>query len=169
MHDRWKETDHFPPIAEHMPQSPSPTPRPPAPAFQRAFTDVIWEPLLKGKFDRYYDKVTMAWLWGRVKQRVESRDRGDTTEKLGYFDGGFASLVDELVGQATSQGATFHTSSPVEAIERLESGKVKVTSAAVVGEFDAVLMTTPSTVAAKLLAPFRSADPAYFEKLEAID
>ena len=35
-------------------------------------TDVIWEPLLRGKFDRYYDKVTMCWLWGRVKQRVES-------------------------------------------------------------------------------------------------
>ena len=27
-------------------------------------TDVIWEPLLRGKFDRYYDKVTMSWLWG---------------------------------------------------------------------------------------------------------
>ena len=26
-------------------------------------TKVIWEPLLKGKFDIFYDQVTMCWLW----------------------------------------------------------------------------------------------------------
>lgn len=41
----------------------------------RRVSDVIWEPLLRGKFDRYYDKVTMSWLWGRVLQRVDSRDK----------------------------------------------------------------------------------------------
>ena len=39
----------------------------------RQVTDVIWEPLLRGKFDRYFDKVTMSWLWGPVKQPVPTR------------------------------------------------------------------------------------------------
>ena len=63
----------------------------------RAVTDVIWEPLLKGKFDRYYDKVTMSWLWGRVLQRVDSRDAKIGGEALGYFEGGFKTIIDPLV------------------------------------------------------------------------
>jgi protoporphyrinogen oxidase len=51
----------------------------------RQVTDVIWEPLLRGKFDKYFDKVTMSWLWGRVKQRVDSRDAKVGGEALGYF------------------------------------------------------------------------------------
>jgi len=35
---------------------------------------VIWEPLLRGKFDRYYDSVSMAWLWARIHVRANSRD-----------------------------------------------------------------------------------------------
>jgi protoporphyrinogen oxidase len=63
----------------------------------RRVTDVIWEPLLRGKFDRYYDKVTMSWLWGRIKQRVDSRDAKVGGEVLGYSDGGFKVIIDALM------------------------------------------------------------------------
>ena len=33
-------------------------------------TDIVWKPLLKGKFDKYYDKITMCWLWGRIKRTL---------------------------------------------------------------------------------------------------
>ena len=46
-------------------------------------TKVIWEPLLRGKFDKYFDKVSMAWLWARIHVRAQSREVGG--EKLGYF------------------------------------------------------------------------------------
>ena len=55
---------------------------------------MLWEPLLRGKFDRYYDKVTMARLWGRVKQLVDSRE--GSGEVLGYVNGGFVTIVDAL-------------------------------------------------------------------------
>ena len=32
-------------------------------AGQRPY-EVIWEPMLRGKFGRHYDEVSMAWLWG---------------------------------------------------------------------------------------------------------
>src|SRR5579872_5962490 len=31
--------------------------------------EIIWEPLLTGKFNRYFDKVAMAWLWARIHTR----------------------------------------------------------------------------------------------------
>jgi protoporphyrinogen oxidase len=36
-------------------------------------TEIIWLPLLKGKFDKYYDKISMSWLWARISIRARSR------------------------------------------------------------------------------------------------
>jgi protoporphyrinogen oxidase len=55
---------------------------------QRAY-DVIWKPLLQGKFHDKYEKVSMAWLWARIHTRGNS-------SKLGYFEGGFRIIADEL-------------------------------------------------------------------------
>ncbi len=40
----------------------------------KSVTKVIWEPLLKGKFDQFYNKVSMAWLWARIHIRANSRE-----------------------------------------------------------------------------------------------
>ena len=63
-------------------------------AGKQAF-EVIWKPLLKGKFHEYYNKVSMAWLWARIHTRGGStNEKGD--EVLGYLDGGFGQIVQNL-------------------------------------------------------------------------
>jgi protoporphyrinogen oxidase len=61
----------------------------------RGVYDNFVDPLLDGKFGDRKDDVSAAWFLGRVRFRGE-RDlrRG---EILGYFDGGFAPLLDALV------------------------------------------------------------------------
>jgi protoporphyrinogen oxidase len=61
----------------------------------RGVYENFFEPLLDAKFGDRKEEVSAAWLLGRIKFRGE-RDlmRG---EILGYFDGGFATLVDALV------------------------------------------------------------------------
>ena len=133
-------------------------------------TDVIWQPLLIGKFDRYYDKVTMAWLWGRVKQRVDSRERGESAEQLGYFDGGFATLVSTLESRIRDAGGKILTSTKVDSLRFDEaSGQVEVGVGGGVERFDRVLATVPSAVLAKLIDDRRPTDSSYFEQLESID
>jgi len=57
--------------------------------------EVIWEPLLRGKFHQYSDKVSMAWLWARIHTRGGStNEKGE--EVLGYMDGGFGQISDKL-------------------------------------------------------------------------
>lgn len=132
--------------------------------------DVIWEPLLRGKFDRYYDKVTMCWLWGRIKQRVESRDKQLGGEALGYIDGGFVTLSHELAKRISDSGGSIEVSSPVTRLVRDDKyGKVLLSTGDKTREFDQVLLTVPCNVADHLLDDFKSFDPAYFEKLNAID
>lgn len=133
----------------------------------RQVTDVIWEPLLRGKFDRYYDKVTMSWLWGRVKQRVDSRDAKVGGEALGYFEGGFKILVDELLKRL---GGNVEIKVGVRVNEmRHEGGKVVVTTSAGLETFDRVLATVPSNILASIISKYESIQPDYFAKLRSID
>ncbi|MDD2225159.1 MAG: FAD-dependent oxidoreductase [Candidatus Shapirobacteria bacterium] len=57
--------------------------------------EVIWKPLLKGKFHEYYQKVSMAWLWARIHTRGGStNEKGE--EVLGYLDDGFIQIINKL-------------------------------------------------------------------------
>lgn len=54
----------------------------------------IWEPLLITKFGKQKDKVSMAWLWGKIKLRGSSSKASG--EELGYLDGSFEILTQEI-------------------------------------------------------------------------
>ena len=57
--------------------------------------EVIWKPLLKGKFHEYYQKVSMAWLWARIHTRGGStNEKGE--EVLGCLDDGFIQIINKL-------------------------------------------------------------------------
>lgn len=55
---------------------------------------VVWEPLLKGKFSDRYKDISMAWMWARIHTRANSSEKGK--EYLGYMEGGFQQIIDEL-------------------------------------------------------------------------
>jgi protoporphyrinogen oxidase len=130
-------------------------------------TEVIWEPLLKGKFDKYFDKVAMAWLWARIHIRAQSRESGG--EKLGYFDGGFQVFTDALVQHLTRLGVEIKTGSVIESIVDSDKDKVLVTFADKSSErYDVCVATTPSYVFAKLIEK-SNIDKSYLDKLNSIN
>jgi len=73
----------------------------------------IWTPLLKGKFNRHFDRVSMAWLWARIHTRANSRTRGGG-EKLGYFRGGFNVVTTALEKKLRENGAAIRLGATVE-------------------------------------------------------
>ncbi len=135
----------------------------------RQVTDVIWEPLLRGKFDHYYDDVTMGWLWGRVKQRVETRERGEAGERLGYFEGGFAAVIDRLVDGIEGAGGRILLERPIAKISNDGADVVIDDSSGSSDRFDRALVTTSSSVLARLIADERGNAPDYFRQIESID
>ena len=133
-------------------------------------TDVVWEPLLKGKFDRYYDKVTMSWLWGRVLQRVDSRDAKLGGEALGYFKGGFKIIIDNLLEPVLAKGGKIRYETPVSKLSYDESTDgVIVTSKDGEERFDRVLATVPSHVVANMIGDYKQTDTDFFDRIESID
>jgi len=94
--------------------------------------EVVWEPLLKGKFGIYKDKVSAVWIWNKLKLRGGSRDKKGG-EALAYYKGGFAALTEELEKTITVNGVEFvkmnavnkirHDNNTVIGVE-LDSGEV---------------------------------------------
>ena len=117
--------------------------------------EVIWEPMLKGKFTVYYDQIAMTWLWTKFATRVSSRDRS-FKEKLGYIRGSWGVLMDTLEERIKDMGGETYTSTSVTRI--LTEGE-RVTGLAIEGPdgqrserpFDLVIATIPSFALPRLV------------------
>ena len=121
--------------------------------------DVVWGPLLRGKFGAHFDKVGMPWFWGKIQTRFASRGKGlkgMQRERLGYPLGSFAEVFEVLAERITEMGGEVHLSTPVRSIA-VEDGRavgLEVPNAegdGAVRPFDAVLATTPSYIFPRLV------------------
>jgi protoporphyrinogen oxidase len=103
---------------------------------------VLWEPLMKGKFKNYYDKVNMAWFWARIKKR---------TPRLAYLHGGYTILLDKIKENLLQRKVVIKLNTEFYAkdIER----------------FDKIIFTAPSAVFVKT---FPAMNKTYVNKLLSI-
>lgn len=118
-----------------------------------AAMEAIWNPLLRGKFDRYWDQVSMAWLWARVHTRANSRSGG--RERLGYLRGGFAAIVNGLEAELRRSGVAIRTGTRVERMALSPARRLHLSTGEAL-DFDRCLFTGPADALARLLP----ADPA---------
>ena len=93
---------------------------------KRAY-QVLWEPLLIGKFGNYASRVNAAWFWARIKKRTPS---------LAYMRGGFHTLIVALEKAIKKQGGKIFTGKTLYSLPK---------------KFDRVLLTVPSPIAQKLV------------------
>ena len=84
----------------------------------KAGYETVWRPLLIGKFgEDYYRDVAAVWMWNKLIQRGQSRDKS-AKEKLGYYVGGFSGLIDDLSKIIRSRGGIICRNTEVAAISR---------------------------------------------------
>lgn len=57
--------------------------------------EIVWRPLLMGKFGKFYKEIGAVWFWNKLKLRGGSRDSSGE-EKLVYLKGGFAKIAEEI-------------------------------------------------------------------------
>ena len=73
--------------------------------------EVIWRPLLVGKFGRHHDRIPMSWLWARLHKR---------SMRLMYFEGGFQAFADHLAAECLRLGARIHYGARVERVALID-------------------------------------------------
>jgi protoporphyrinogen oxidase len=129
-----------------------------------ASTEVIWEPLLKGKFHEYAEDVSMAWLWARIHTRGQSKAPGELKERLGYFNGGFTVLTRALINAIKSLNGTITVNANTAQI-RKSVKRVVIEINGKIETFDRVIITAPSHVFVSLTASHEQMTDAYKEQL----
>jgi protoporphyrinogen oxidase len=118
--------------------------------------EVFFEPLLKGKFNKWYKDVTMAWFWARFKARSTS---------LGTFDGGFQAFIDKFTEILAKRGVEFRFNTMVDNITLLENDKIEIDSKGTKSTFDKVLATVSPIILTRI-APQLNGD--YVQKIHSL-
>jgi protoporphyrinogen oxidase len=112
--------------------------------------EVMWRKLFDYKFYDYADNLSAAWIWSRIR-RI-GRSRYDLfREKLGYLEGGSATLLAAMKQAIEQHGGEIRLKTPVQKVV-LEGGRVRGVQAG--GEllpFDRVISTVPLPYVPRIL------------------
>jgi len=127
-------------------------------------TEALWKPLLSIKFGPYADKVPLAWMIGRLRQRMNSRKQGN--EQLGYLEGSLQRLLDALLNELKAAGVELISNAALKRLlvrgnllEGIETPAGKVEG----GDF---LLTIPGLYLPALLRDHHQDLAQRFEKIE---
>lgn len=124
---------------------------------KRAY-EVLWRPMLIGKFGEVYREVTMAWFWARIHTR---------TTHLGTFQGGFQRFLDQFAARLQEKGVTFCYGASVNQVKG-DGGKVLINAGGTSESFNAVISTASPEALLKLAPEIENRDAAYAAKLRAL-
>lgn len=102
---------------------------------KRAY-QTIWEPQMLHKFGRFYQDISLAWFWARIKKRTSS---------LAYPKGGFLNFAQALSQKCQEMGAKIIYQTEIQKLASKEkttvsyeqNGELKQDS------FDKILVTLP--------------------------
>ena len=114
---------------------------------------VLFRPLFKSKFGRFYDEVPLTWFWARLKFR---------TVKLGYWDeNGFGLLIENLRNRIEDLGGKIITGCEIKKIDGL-SNPISVVTDRKTFKADKVVSTLPLPESLRIINGF---DAEYVRKL----
>ncbi|MEE2639768.1 MAG: FAD-dependent oxidoreductase, partial [Planctomycetota bacterium] len=128
-------------------------------------TEAIWKPMLEVKFGDAANRIPLAWIAGRLRQRVLSRQQG--IEKLGYLHGSLQRLTDRLVEELRIAGVKLELGRKVKQVQQpLNQSPFLLTDDGRRITANRIVLTIPTT----FLAPvFEPACPDYARQLRSIE
>ncbi|PIS15199.1 hypothetical protein COT63_01250 [Candidatus Shapirobacteria bacterium CG09_land_8_20_14_0_10_38_17] len=81
---------------------------------------VLWEPLLCGKFGQQMNQISAGWIWARIKKR---------SQKLGYIKNGYQYLIDRLTAEIKKNKGQIKVNYPIKNLNQLKNfSKIIVTT-----------------------------------------
>jgi protoporphyrinogen oxidase len=86
----------------------------------------IWRPLLKAKLGEAYKMTSAAFIWATIQRMYAARKSGLKKEMFGYVRGGYARVLERFGEVLAENGVDIRLNSPVENVEKLENGKIRV-------------------------------------------
>jgi len=109
--------------------------------YGQSLYNVLFQPLLEGKFGPHLKEVNMAWFWARFKTR---------TTRLGTYQGGFQAFADDFAALLQKQGIKINLSTPVQQINPCADGTLEIQVCDQSEPFDRALVTLSPALLARM-------------------
>lgn len=129
--------------------------------------EVLWRRLFEYKFYDYTDNLSAAWIWSRIRRIGRSR-HSLFREKLGYLDGGSATLLQAMQADIESNGGVIRLQTPVSQVVMVDGRVSGVAYGAQFEAFDKVISTVPLPYVPRLMPDLPPAILAQFKALNNI-
>lgn len=112
---------------------------------------ILWEPLLYGKFQKYFETITLSWVWSRITSR---------SAKLGYMSNSFTSIFESLGKTIKKRGGILTTGITLKQVKRIDNTfhltYTQKDGTEITKTFDKVVATTAPQVFCKFMADLPS-------------
>jgi len=126
--------------------------------------ELMWEPLLAGKFGKYYQEVSAVWFWNKIILRGGSRNQKGN-EQLLYLPGSLQRILEELRQSIQEHKGTVLENSEALSVQH-ENGIFKINPNGTNITARSVILTTPLTVTADIMETLPCSE--YIRQLRAI-
>jgi protoporphyrinogen oxidase len=111
--------------------------------------ETFWKPLLRAKLGDAYQQASAAFIWATIRRLYAARRSGLKKEMFGYVTGGYAHVCERFDAALAEASVRVLVNTPVDHITSEPAG-LTVTYASGSDDFDRVVVTTNSQLAAKL-------------------
>ncbi len=130
----------------------------------RRLFELIWQPMLRAKFDGGFDQTPATYIWSRLVRMKSTRGGANQREEAGHLVGGYATLLNAMAERIRAAGGHIHLRSAIEeiVIERGQAAGLRIGGE--VHRFATIVTTMQAPVFRRLIP---SADPCYLEFLDA--
>lgn len=126
--------------------------------------EVLWRRLFEYKFYNYTEGLSAAWIWSRIR-RI-GRSRYDLfREKLGYLEGGSATLLQSLKADIEAHGGEIRLKTPVEKVIITDGKVTGVQAGGQLESFDKVISTVPLPYVPRLMPDLPAEVRSRFEAI----
>lgn len=112
---------------------------------RRAF-ERMWLPLLRAKLGDNHARASAAFIWSYIHRLYKARQTGMKREVLGYIEGGYAPVLDQLRGHLRELGVEIETGARVEAVEQDETRAILRLGDGTAREMSAAVLTVASSL-----------------------
>ncbi|MBX7171539.1 MAG: NAD(P)/FAD-dependent oxidoreductase [Pyrinomonadaceae bacterium] len=133
----------------------------------------MWKPLLKAKLGEAYKETSAAFIWATIQRMYAARNSGLKKEMFGYVCGGYATVLQKFAEVLREKGVEIRLKTKVLATERTENTErdLKVTFSvnpvsSVAENFDKVILTCPSNIAAQICPQLTESEKAKLNNIK---
>ncbi|CAM3872288.1 NAD(P)/FAD-dependent oxidoreductase [Smaragdicoccus niigatensis] len=129
--------------------------------------EVLWRRLFELKFHHHSDRLSAAWIWGRVSRVGTSRDDA-FREKLGYLDGGTVGVLRAMRHDIEKHGGEVRLGSPVNRVVVTDGAVCGVQTNGAVESFDKVISTVPLPYVPRIIPDLPAENIAGYRSIDSM-